>query len=154
MYVAIGDIMCKGMEKLHIEFEIPGAPVAKGRPKFSTYGGFPKAYTPAKTRNAEAFVKKCFLEQVKDFKMPNKGPIMLYIVFFMPVPTSISKKKHKELVEKQAWHTKKPDLDNLVKLVNDALNGVAWEDDGCISFTQAIKCYGATPKTCVEIDYL
>ena len=146
--------MCKGLEKLHVEFEIPGAPVPKGRPKFSTHGGFAKAYTPAKTRNAEAFVRKCFMEQVKDFKMPVKGTVMLYITFFMPIPTSLSKKAKTTLAEQHTFHTKKPDLDNLVKLLNDALNGVAWEDDGCISFTQAVKCYGATPKTCVEIDYL
>lgn len=137
-----------------VEFEIPGVPVAKGRPKFSTMGGFAKAYTPAKTRNAEAFVVQCFKEQVKDFKMPEKGPVMLRIMFYMPIPTSLSKKKQRELEEQNTWHTKKPDLDNLVKLVNDALNGVAWEDDGCICYTQAIKCYGKEPKTVISIDYM
>ena len=146
--------MCKGMEKLHVEFEIPGIPVPKGRPKFSTLGGFAKAYTPAKTRNAEAFVRKCFFEQVKDFKMPEKGPIFLYVTFYMPVPSSLSKKKQNELMEENYWHIKKPDLDNLLKLVNDALNGIAWKDDSCICFTHATKCYSAIPKTCVDIDYL
>ena len=142
------------IEKTTIEFNIPGVPVAKGRPKFSTHSGFAKAYTPAKTRNAEAFVRKCFMEQVKDFKMPAKGPVMLSVIFYMPIPKSLSKKAKATLAEQNTYHTKKPDLDNLLKLVNDALNGVAWEDDGCIAYTQAIKCYGATPKTCVEIDYL
>lgn len=137
-----------------VSFTIPGAPVAKGRPKFSVRGGFAKAYTPAKTRNAEKHIAECFKQAYPDFKMPVKGPIKLYVTFFMPIPTSLSKKKQKELAAVCAWHTKKPDLDNLVKLVNDALNGIAWEDDSCIVSTRASKCYYSTPSTFVEINYL
>lgn len=151
MFAEIGGFMTETRE---IEFTIPGIPVAKGRPKFSTHGGFIKAYTPAKTRNAENFVRKCFMEQIKDFKIPNKGPIVLSISFYMPIPKSLSKKAKKILAEQNTHHIKKPDLDNLIKLVNDALNGVAWEDDGCIAYTQAAKYYSAIPSTFVRIVYL
>ena len=45
-----------------IEFTIPGVPVAKGRPKFSTRGGYAQAYTPSKTTKAEQYIAITFLE--------------------------------------------------------------------------------------------
>ena len=44
-------------------FVIPGEPVAKGRPKFSTRGGFVKAITPEKTANYETLVKLAFKQE-------------------------------------------------------------------------------------------
>lgn len=137
---------------MQIRLTIPGTPVAKGRPKFRRVGNFVQAYTPAKTRNAEAFIAKCFKEQViKDFKIPNKGPISLSIEFFMPIPSSLSKKKQREL--DGGWHLKLPDLDNLSKAVCDGLNGVAWEDDSCVCSIVAVKRYDTKPRTVVFIEY-
>jgi len=49
-------------------------------------------------------------------------------------------------------HTSKPDLDNMVKLVKDALTGVFWRDDSQIDALDARKCYGDMPRTEVFID--
>ena len=133
---------------MKIEFVVPGTPVAKGRPKFSLRGGFAKAYTPAKTRNAELNILNCFKEQVKDFKMPSNGPISLCITFFMPTPTSISKKKKEAL--KGTCHLVRPDADNLAKAVCDALNGYAWQDDSAIFSLKVTKVY-ATDEPCTEV---
>lgn len=136
-----------------IKIVVPGAPVAKGRPRFRKVGKFVQAYTPAKTRNAELNILNCFKEQVKDFKMPSKGPISLCITFFMPVPVSLSKNKREAL--KGTWHLVKPDADNLAKAVCDALNGYAWQDDSAIWSLKVAKVY-ATDEPCteVEIEYL
>ena len=53
--------------------------------------------------------------------------------FFEP-PKSISKKKRAEMLEGKIWPAKKPDSDNIAKVVLDALNGIAYHDD-----TQIIK---------------
>lgn len=137
---------------MQIKITIPGAPAAKGRPKFRRIGSFVQAYTPTKTHKAEQFVAKCFKEQAGCFKMPDNGPICLSIEFFMPIPTSLSKKKQKELLGEK--HLKRPDLDNLVKLVCDGLNGVAWKDDSCISSMVTTKQYSDNPRTVVFIEYL
>lgn len=44
---------------------IPGEPCAQGRPRFSTAGGFVKAYDPAKSRNYKAYVKLIAQEEIK-----------------------------------------------------------------------------------------
>ena len=49
---------------------------------------------------------------------------------------------------------KRPDVDNLLKLVCDALNGVAWKDDSDIASTFAVKGYSEVPRTEIEIKYL
>ena len=137
-----------------IEFQVLGVPIPKGRPKFRRLGSFVTAYTPAKTKKAEAVIAKAFKERFPHFQLPDSDKVMLRVIFFMPIPKSTSKIRRKQMIEKSEYHTKKPDLDNLVKLVQDALNGVAWKDDSHIVFTQAIKCYGETPKTDIEIDYV
>lgn len=154
MYITIGVNMDKITAKYEVAFEVPGTPVPKGRPKFRRAGGFVQAYTPAKTRNAEKEIVNCFKEQVKGFKMPEKGPVSLAVVFYMPIPKGTSKKRIQAILEQNTVHIKKPDLDNLVKLVQDALNEVAWEDDGCVFNINAAKCYGLEPKICISIAYL
>ena len=71
----------------------------------------------------------------------------------MPVPCSLSKPKKKALLA-GFYHLKRPDVDNLLKLVCDALNGVAWKDDSDIASIFAVKGYSEHPRTEIEIKYL
>ena len=133
-----------------LHFTIPGNPVAKGRPRFRVFKGHVMSYTPAKTHKAEKEVLDAFKYCWPSFKTPFKGPISLKVTFFMQVPTSLSKKKQSALC--LSPHVKKPDLDNLIKTVCDALNGYVWEDDSQIYMIQAIKTYSLdAPYTKVEI---
>lgn len=136
-----------------VNFVIAGIPVAKGRPRFRVFRGFVQSYTPAKTKLAEKAIKEEFQKSYPDFDKPFNGPIRLTVRFFMPVPESISKKKKSLLYGKS--HTKKPDLDNLVKTVCDALNGVVWNDDSQIVELYETKQYALEsdePSTCVWIE--
>ena len=47
--------------------------------------------------------------------------------------------------------TKKPDADNVMKIILDALNGVAYEDDRQIVALAIRKTYGEKPGVRVEI---
>ena len=102
-------------------------PVPKGRPRVALRGKFPIVYTPKATRDAE----DAFLSQAmkKRPEAPLEGPLSVSISFFKIKPKSYSKKI-------TLW-TQKPDLDNLVKLVLDALNKVFYVDDSQIV---EIKC--------------
>lgn len=81
---------------------------------------------------------------------PYTGPVALILTFFMPRP--------KYLKDKPAVHTKKPDLTNLVKAIEDSLVKAAWIKDDCqVISTQAIKRYvepGAECGTIVDINFL
>jgi Holliday junction resolvase RusA-like endonuclease len=77
------------------------------------------------------------------------GPIEVKITFFMPMPKSWSNKKKSNSVG--TYHTKKPDTDNLVKGIFDALNKLVWQDDNLVAKVSAKKIYAENPRIKVEI---
>lgn len=87
------------------DFDIPGEPVAKGRPRFYGY----RAVTPQHTRDAEELVRNQF-HMFYPHAEPLDGDVLMILMFY--------KGRHG-----------KPDLDNLEKLVKDALNGLAYVDE-------------------------
>lgn len=134
-----------------INFVVPGVPVAKGRPKFRKAGKFIQTYTPTKTQKAEKFIADCFKAYGK--KPPKKyDEIWLTCNFYMSIPKGTSKKRTLEWNEKKG-HTKRPDVDNLVKTVCDALNGVAFVDDSLITGMDVCKLYSTNPRTEIAISY-
>lgn len=70
----------------------------------------------------------------------------------MPIPKGISNKKRGEWHELKP-HVKRPDLDNLVKTVCDALNGIAFEDDSALVQIVASKIYSENPRTEITLEY-
>ena len=123
---------------------IPGQPVPKGRPKFRAAGAFVQAYTPAATRKAETALARAWQAQYPALP-PLSGPLELSVIAWMPVQKGASKKRLALIGAQGQWHTVKPDADNLLKLVQDALNGVAYTDDNCVCAVKCMKCYGLSP---------
>lgn len=78
---------------------------------------------------------------------------MKIVAYFKP-PASVSKKLKKQLIENEIGYMHKPDVDNLVKIIADALNGIAYKDDNQITKLEVIKKYGEEDKVEVEIEYL
>ena len=130
-----------------IKLEIPGKPIAKKRPRFARRGKFVMTYNDQETEEGR------FLWEVKQqYKgKPIEGPVQLHCEFCMYIPKSTSKKKQVEMIMGQIEHTKKPDLDNMIKFVKDCLNGIAWNDDSQVTYLSAVKHYSETPKTVVVI---
>ena len=81
-------------------------------------------------------------------RKPIDCPVRVRLEYWMPIPKSYSKKRHGELIG--SAHTKKPDLDNLIKTL-DALNGVVWVDDSQIVDIRAQKMYGENAYTVIEV---
>jgi len=75
--------------------------------------------------------------------------IKVIIEFHMPIPPSWSNKRQK-LAEGKP-HTSRPDIDNLVKFIGDALNEILWVDDSIIYEWHVQKIYSFTPKTRIEV---
>jgi Holliday junction resolvase RusA-like endonuclease len=136
-----------------IGLTVPGTPTAKGRPRISTRGGLARAYTPAATRLAEDTMAGrvlALLEARHDRGLwPSKTALRVDLRFVLPIPPSWPAWRRAAALLKRHGPVGKPDLDNLVKLAKDALNGVLWVDDSQIVILVAGKVYGVDP--CTEI---
>ena len=138
-----------------ISVTIPGEPVALGRPRFSTHGGFPRAYDPKKSKEGKQSVRFFVANQMeKEGLVPLEGPIMMQAQFGIKLPTSQERKRNPK---PRMWRNKKPDLDNLIKLVKDACSGIAFLDDNQIVKVSAekIQCaQGEAPFTRIRFKEL
>lgn len=128
-----------------VTFTILGKPCGKGRPRFSTAGGYARSYTPAKTVEYENLVR---MEWEKSGAKKLKGAISATINCYFPIPKSVSKKKRGAM--DGAFYTKKPDCDNIAKIILDALNGIAYDDDSQVAMLDVIKIYDAD-ETMVKV---
>ena len=133
------------------KFTIPGHPVGKGRPKFSTVCGHVSTYTPAKTANYEALVKYGYQSQCRGIKFEKKVPVDVRIVAYFAIPSSESKKRAAMMRAHIIRPTVKPDYDNIGKVVCDALNGIAYYDDAQVVDAQVRKFYDDNPRVVVTI---
>ena len=131
-------------------FSVPGEPVGKGRPIITSRGGRPHGFTPAKTRAYERSVAAAY--QAKYLCVPPMtGALEVKIEAFMPIPESWSREKKAQALAEIILPTTKPDCSNILKAVEDALNGIAYEDDKQIIGIRFVKRYGAMPRVDVEI---
>lgn len=127
-----------------INITIPGQPVAKGRPRVSFMTK--RTYTPEKTVSYENLIKTVFSEKYPDH-IPWDVPLAVNIILSMQIPSSWSKKKQESAINYNLLPVTKPDIDNCVKAICDALNGIAWRDDSVIVQLQVIKVYSIAPST-------
>lgn len=131
---------------------IPGEPCAQGRPRFSTVGGFVKAYDPAKSRNYKAYVKLIAQEEIKTQGWKyTELPLAVTITAYMSIPSSKSKKFKQAAILGGERPAKKPDTDNIFKSVTDALSGIAYKDDKQIVAATVNKWYAEVPRVEVLI---
>jgi Holliday junction resolvase RusA-like endonuclease len=68
------------------------------------------------------------------------------------IPASWSKKKHGAAIRGEIRPGKRPDIDNLYKLVADSFNGIVYRDDALIVEVRARKIYGVQPKLLVTVQ--
>jgi len=126
-----------------VEFIYYGIPTGKGRARVSTRGGFPRAYTPKKTKEAEQNLQAQAAQYRPDRLF--EGAISINYHIFVPIPKSFSKKKREDALMGKMHPLTKPDIDNIEKLVFDAFNGVIWLDDRQVVEVIKKKSYGQTP---------
>lgn len=137
-----------------IQFNIPGDPVAKGRARATMVQGRARMYTPDKTASYEG--KAAYLaKQAMAGADPLTGPVALTIRAVFAIPASWTKKRLAAHDIKPELVTKKPDADNIVKIVSDALNGVCWVDDSQVAvLREVVKVYGLVPGVDVTVESL
>lgn len=121
-------------------------PMPSPRPKFKRVGRSVRTYMPASYIHHKAFLAR---------QMPRlglSGPIKVTLMLGMPVPASTSKVKAEKMYGD--YHSKKPDIDNLVKTVLDAANKHVWIDDGQIVSMVTEKRYTREPKILMTVEEL
>jgi len=131
---------------MSIAFLIPGQPQGKGRPRATTINGHARMYTPAKTRGYEAEVWEAYRKAGGGML---DGNLSMTIKAYREIPKSWNKQRRQDAAMK--FCDTKPDIDNIVKVICDALNGVAFKDDAQVVEVKAQKRWGL-PHVYVAIE--
>ncbi len=132
---------------LPITITIPGAPRGKQRPRA---GANRRIYTPQETVNAEAWVKACAVEQVGIPRF--ECALEIDVTLARDVPESWSRKKRAAALAGTFPAVGRPDIDNAVKLLVDALNGIVWVDDAQIVAMTVRKRFSESPGTTMVVS--
>lgn len=134
-----------------IKFSVPGQPFGKQRPKFSRAGKHVKTYTPEETENYENLVKLMYQQSAKGKKFKDYDMLDVRIIAYYGIPKSTSKKRRRLMLEHKIRPTKKPDWDNIGKIICDSLNLIAYHDDSNVVDAQVRKFYSENPRVDVII---
>ena len=127
-----------------MELVIYGEPVPQGRPKFARIGNHVHAYDPEKSKTYKQLVRFWVTQHLKkiDGWKPLENALCVDLTFYMGIPSSWSKKKRVGASQGQIRPTtKNGDIDNMVKAILDANNGLLWVDDCIITDLTARKRY-------------
>lgn len=118
-----------------VQFDIPGPVKGKARPRMTRSG---VAYTPKDTVQYENLVRMCYKEQSGEYL---EGALSVIIAAYFEIPKSTPKYKRQQMIDGKIRYTKKPDWDNIGKIVCDSLNGVAYRDDSQITVASVFRLY-------------
>lgn len=139
---------------MKIKFIIPGEPQGKARPRVVRMkSGRSMSYTPDKTVAYEELARQRFLAEAQGKRFADDAPIDIIITAFLSIPKSASKQKQMLMTSGALFPQKKPDLDNIMKIVCDALNGFAYRDDAQIVNAKICKRWSSDiPSVWVTIE--
>lgn len=130
-----------------ITFTVPMQPVGKARPRVVGRGMRAHAFTPKRTRDAEAQITTAAIQAMGREK-PLDGALGLVVVAIFAIPKSWTRAQRAA----PPPHTGRPDADNLLKLVADAMNGVCYADDCQVIDARVIKRYGERPEVRIQLE--
>ena len=133
-----------------VSFVVPGEPQGKGRARIGKVGNHARMFTPAKTVAYEGLIALA-AQDVMQGRSLIEGPVLIELRIFHAVPQSKSKKWKALALEGKEPCTKKPDADNVLKAVCDALNGVVFKDDVQVTDGMFRRRWSETPGVHVRI---
>lgn len=135
---------------MKVELLIPGPPTGKGRPRFAQG----RTYTDKATQIAETRVQRAW----EDIGSPrlHDGPLYLRLYVGVERPQGHFKRDGSLSTEglRHPFPLRRPDLDNVVKLIADSLNGLAFKDDSQIVTVLADRSWAEHAQTVVQFEEL
>ena len=135
-----------------VTFHVPGKPQGKARAKTFRTNGITRTVTPERTVLYENLIKDQYMHHAEGVYLDSGTPVTLRIVARFLPPKSGSKITQKRMLEGEILPLKKPDMDNIVKVVADALNGVAYHDDTQVVLVVAKKVYSAMEGLDITVE--
>ena len=121
-----------------MEFIVEGDPKGKARPRFSRRSG--TVYTPSKTVRYEKEIRDSFLAAGGKM-IPDGSYVTVAVDAYFKIPKSYAKGKRLACEANINRPDKKPDIDNVLKVVLDALNKIAYADDKQVVEVRCRKWY-------------
>lgn len=134
-------------KKNDISFTVGGEPCGKGRPRI--YGNH--GVTPEKTKVYEELVQMSYISQVRGKPFGKYDCIEMRILAYYSIPKNTPKWQIPLMLEGKIRPVKKPDWDNIGKIIADSLNQVAYYDDAQIVDSLVRKFYSDKPRVEVYI---
>lgn len=131
---------------MYCQFEVAGEPRGKARPRAGRFS----VYDPPQNREWEKMIRDAYLE-ARGMIDPTEEPVWIVVKAIFPIPQWAKRKKLPDKIQLGDVYTGKPDCDNILKSVLDALNKVAYKDDKQAYYTSCERMYGAQGKLCVTI---
>jgi Holliday junction resolvase RusA-like endonuclease len=138
-----------------IQFSVAGNPVGKARARtfFNEKGEHVVTTTPDKTVLYQNLVKVIALESMKNNNIElTEEPVSMEIKAYYQIPKSATKKLKALMAENKLLPCKKPDIDNVIKIIADSLNGIAYKDDTQIVKLTAHKLYSDNPRVEIKLN--
>lgn len=138
-----------------VTFKVDGKPVPKARARHFIHGTRLRTYTPEKTRTYESLIKES-AKQAMGSSEPLNTPVSLYLYIRVPIPASATKKRLEAIAKGDEKPIKKPDASNILKSIEDGMNGVVYRDDSQIVNIHVTKVYSSQAgvdicvKECLE----
>lgn len=133
-----------------IRFIVPSKPKGKERPRLTKNGGI---YTPKITKKYEELVGIMY-RSAGGREIDAKVPVRVHISAIYQMPKNSNKAMRDLMHEAKLLPVGKPDIDNVVKIVLDGLNKVAWHDDAQVVSVLAEKEYGDEQCVIVTVEAL
>ena len=130
---------------MRIKFTVDGSPKGWQRTGYNHITG--AKYTQEQTRTQEALVAWAYKKACGAYRFPKGTYVDMRVIAYLPIPKSKSKTVQQKMRSGEIRPTVKPDFDNIGKLIADALNKVAYDDDKCIVDAQVRKFYSDNPRT-------
>ena len=137
---------------MNIRFTVYGEPEALKRHQMFRHKGKLISVNPSAKKEDDFLA----LAHQNRPEKPIDSAVSLTVDFFFPRPKSHYKTgKNSNVLKENApkMHTKRPDIDNLIKFIADSLNGVFWTDDSIIYHIFSGKFYSESPRTEIDIKW-
>ena len=133
---------------MNLSFFVAGIPKAQPRVKAFVRGGHAGVYTPDSAETWKQEVRRQAAANAPESILT--GPIRVELDFFLPRPKVHLDKHGVPKPKSPVWCQKKPDLDNLIKAVTDAITDTqrVWLDDSQICEITATKTYAINAVGC------
>lgn len=138
-----------------VVFQVEGSPVAKARARASRdpKTGKTRHYTPEKTRVYENLIAWRAMDAMKG-REPMCGPIQIVLTLAFEPPKSWSQKRKRQACLGHIAMTKKPDADNVLKSIKDAMNEIVYKDDAQVVEVNVKKVYAEQAKAFICVKQL